>query len=117
MKWKLKSSTAKKSNNACVIKVTRTNLTGDFMPLSKLSHNEHNCEIKSVGIYIVVNNIDKSKSSKNGCYFVYKSDNEDFLRYINISDEKIRKIPAEFLQSDNYINETANEIRNNYKNF
>ena len=115
MKWKLKSSTAKKYNNACVIKVTRSNLTGDFMSLSKLSHNEHNCEIKSVGIYRVVNNIDKSKNSKNGCYFVYKYDKEHFLRYMNISDEKIREIPEEFLQNDNYINEVANKIKNSYK--
>ena len=84
------------------------------MPLSKLGHNEHTCEINSIGVYRVVNNIDKSKSSKSGCYLVYRSGNEDFLRYMSISDKKIKDIPKELLQDENQINNMANEIRKTY---
>ena len=111
MKWKLKTSNAKNSQRVCVIKVTKNNLTGDFMSLNNLGNAEYSYSPESIGTYRVVNNADRAKRAIKGCCLVYQLDGEAFYRCLRVSDQKVRNIPENFLQDADYINNLVRKIR------
>ena len=109
--WKLKSSRAKNARLVGVIRITKNNLTGEFMDLNKLGEKDFSYKLEAVGVYRVVNNADRSKRPKQGCYLVYILEEEDFYRSLPITDAAVKKIPEKFLQDANYINELARNIK------
>jgi len=116
MKWTLKNSTAKNAKSACVIKLERNNLTGSFMDLNKLSNTEFTYSPNNIGIYRILNNIDKSKNSVKGCQLVYKLDDETFYRRLSIPDDEVRELSNEEIQDSDFINKLAESKRSQYSN-
>lgn len=109
---KLKNKKAKSAKPACLIKVTRNNLTGDFVKLDRLGNDEFKCYLDSVGTYRAVNKADTGKYAKRGCFLVYKYDGMDPLTYLHVSDEVVKNIPEELLQDADHINQLGTNIHN-----
>jgi hypothetical protein len=116
MKWKLKKSSSKSAKSPCVIKLEKNNLTGAFMPLTNLGNNEHSFSPSEIGIYRVMHNSDRSQKPIKGCYLVYQIDGEDYLRYLSISDDEVRKLTNDEIQSKETIISLAVGKRATYEN-
>ena len=115
MEWKLKSSSVKGAKKVCVLKLERNNLSGSFATLNTLGNNEFSYKPTEVGLYRVVNNVDRSQKAIKGCQLVYQIEGETFLRRLRVQDVEVSSLPSSTFSDGKLINDLAVEIRKRFK--